>query len=360
MQDGFLGAGVGEGDIAELELGGGVGGTAGDTQSLDLDLRVLLRLNDRRVVVEDLADARRTDHGARQHHHHERHHHHRHQDLQQVLHERGQRTDLDGAVLHPVPTEPQHGRGRGVQDDHDHRTDQDEHPADAFRHPGDGLVGVVEALRLELLADEGADHPDAGDLLAHHQVDPVDPVLHRREQRDQPGHHEAHDHGQDQHGHPDQPGQSGVLAQGHDDAADAHDRGHHQEAQCHDEHHLHLLDVIGATGDQGGYAEGAHVLGAEAVDAAVDVTADVAPDGHGQSGGAPGGGDGGDDLDEGHTEHDAAGGPDVSDVPSGNTLVDDVGVESGQVQRREGGDYLEEDDRDEIPGVRACVRGQKA
>ena len=39
---------------------------------------------------------------------------------------------------------------------------------------------------LVLVADERPDDPDAGDLLAHHPVDPVDALLHAAEQRAHP------------------------------------------------------------------------------------------------------------------------------------------------------------------------------
>ncbi len=39
-------------------------------------------------------------------------------------------------------------------------------------------LAVAEALGLEGFADEGPDHPDAGDLLAQHLVDGVEALLH--------------------------------------------------------------------------------------------------------------------------------------------------------------------------------------
>ena len=48
------------------------------------------------------------------------------------------------------------------------------------------VLALAEAVLLVLVADEGADHPDAGDLLAQHPVHRVDAHLHRAEQRPHP------------------------------------------------------------------------------------------------------------------------------------------------------------------------------
>src|SRR5699024_4287000 len=125
----------------------------------------------------------------------------------------------------------------------------------------------LEAVGLVPLPHEGAHHADPHDLLAHHRVDRVDVVLHPLEQRHQPCGQEAHDHHQDRHRDPHQPGQPRVLLDRHDDPADGHDRHHHHEVQRHQHQHLHLLDVVGGAGDEGGCAVAAHLLGGEAVHA---------------------------------------------------------------------------------------------
>ena len=58
--------------------------------------------------------------------------------------------------------------------------------ADAERHVRQLGVGPAKRSLLVLVADERADHPDAGDLLAQHPVDAVDADLHRPEQRPHP------------------------------------------------------------------------------------------------------------------------------------------------------------------------------
>ena len=49
------------------------------------------------------------------------------------------------------------------------------------RGVGQGVVGAREPVTLEALARERPDHPDAGQLVAHHPVDAVDQPLHAAE-----------------------------------------------------------------------------------------------------------------------------------------------------------------------------------
>src|SRR5699024_10412850 len=194
--------------------------------------------------VEHLLDAPGADDRAREHHQHERAHHDGHQDLQQVLHERGQRAHLHQAGIHPVAAEPEHGGGGQVQHHGDGRAHDHEQPADPHRGVGEGGVGGLEAGGLVPLPHEGAHYADPYDLLSHHGVDRVDVVLHPLEQRHQPRGQEAHDHHQDRHRDPHQPGQPRILLDRHDDPTDGHDRDHHHEVQRHQHQHLHLLDVV--------------------------------------------------------------------------------------------------------------------
>ena len=119
--------------------------------------------------------------GPGHHDEHERGHHHGHQDLQQVGQERGQRADLHAAAGHQVPAEPQHGHAGEVQHQQDRGEHQRHQPPDGQRHGEQVGAGAVEPLVLGPLPDERADHPDAGDLLAQHPVDLVDPLLHQPE-----------------------------------------------------------------------------------------------------------------------------------------------------------------------------------
>ena len=69
------------------------------------------------------------------------------------------------------------------------------------------------------------------------------------------------------------------------------------------------------------------------------------PTAHRHAGAEPGGGDRGDDLDDREQQHLPAGADDVAGVAGRHAVVDDVGVEARQLQRRHRGDGLEDDDQ---------------
>ena len=219
--------------------------------------------NDRRLRVEHLDDAFGAHRRPRDHHRDEGGHHDRDEDLQQVGQERRQRADLHQPRVHPQAAEPQHRDARHVEHQQDHREDQRLQPAGAGGHRREVRVGLPEPRRLQRLADERPHHPDPADLLAQHPVHLVDHRLHPAE----PGHHPDDDHAdrprQHRDGHRDQPRQPGVLAQRHDDPADAHDRRGDQHRAGGEHEHLHLLDVVRASGDQRRRAEPRHLLRGE-------------------------------------------------------------------------------------------------
>ena len=236
-----------------------------------------------------------------------------------------------------MAAEPEDRAGGHVENDGDDGEHEDEQLADLEGEIGQVAVGGAEALGFVLLAGEGADDADAGDLFAQGAVHDVELALPGAEKRHEPDDDEGDGSEQYDDGHRDEPGHPGVFADGHDDAADGHDRRGDHEVEHHHVDHLDLLDVVGAAGDEGGGAEVVHVLGGVAGDAAEDVGAQVAAEAHGGAGAEPDGGDGGEDLDEGHDEHDAAGAPDVVDVNLGHASVDDLRVERRQVERCRGG-----------------------
>jgi len=86
-------------------------------------------------------------------------------------------------------------------------------------------------------------------------------------------------------------------------------------------------------------AELGHFLLGELTDPGEDRAAQVAAQGHGRLRAEVDGDDRADDLRQGDQEHQPAGAEDVAGVTGGDALVDDVGVERGQVQR---GDRLRE------------------
>ena len=258
-----------------------------------------------------------------------------------------------------MPAEPQDSCGREVQDHHDGGEHEHEQVADLDRGFGQGTVGIGVAVGLEGFADEGADDADAGDLFAQHTVDVVDLVLHAAEQRHEEVDEDGDDDEEDRHGDPHQPGQPGVFPEGHDDAADAHDRCRDHEVQGHEHQHLNLLDVVGVAGDEGGGSEFSDFEHRQVVDLPVDGSAEVAADAHSRAGAEVDRGDRGDDLHEADEQHRHARRPDEIGVSLGHTFVDDPGVEAGQVQRCDGRGQLQDDDQnDEWPVVFGVFQGQ--
>ena len=86
------------------------------------------------------------------------------------------------AGVDPLRAEPEHRDAGDVEHQHHHREDQ-RHAAgrSAARWRSGRRWRRPNRSRLVRLADERADHPDAGDLLAQHPVDGVDPGLHEPE-----------------------------------------------------------------------------------------------------------------------------------------------------------------------------------
>src|SRR5699024_1212641 len=121
FEDGDLGAGVSEGDVAELELA-----SAGHLVDACWDSHT-------GAGIEHLCDALGADDGTRNHHHHEDTNHHGYEYLQEILQEGCQRVNfhLPGVVTEAA--EPEHRRGRQVEDHHDRREYEDELVADFDR-----------------------------------------------------------------------------------------------------------------------------------------------------------------------------------------------------------------------------------
>ena len=121
--------------------------------------------------------------------------------------------------------------------------------------------------------------------------------------------------------------------------------GGHHEVQAHEYEHLHLLHVVRAAGDQRCGPELVDVLCGERGDIQEHPVAQVPADGHGRFRAEIDCGDGRAHLDEGNEEHHAAGAPNEIRVTAGNAFIDDLGVEAGQVERRNGGRQLKDNER---------------
>ena len=139
-------------------------------------------------------------------------------------------------------------------------------------------LAAIEPLALMRAAIERADHADAAQPFAEHEVQPVDLDLHRLRQRhraahDQPEDERHHRHHRDQH-----PRQLRVLRQRQDDAADRHHRRGDHHGQHHDQHLLHLRGVVGRPRDQRRRAEAVELVDREVLDAREDRAAQDPPE----------------------------------------------------------------------------------
>ena len=273
--------------------------------------------------------------------------------------ERRQGAHADVAVSDPVAAEPRCQDDRDVHDEHDDREHHRHQPADRYCHVHVGAVGVTETVLLIAFLDEGADDSDAHDLLAHDAVDGVELLLHLPEQRTHLTNDQAHADDQRRYDDEQEPGQLHILAQRHEDASDAHDRSHDHERERHEHDHLDLLDVIGRAGDQGRCAELRNLTRGERLHLGEHGQPQVATQGHRGFRTEIDGGDRTQDLQHGDDQHHHADPQNVFGVPDDDTLVDDVRVQSRQVQVGQRPDELEQDDEGDGPSVRRKVKAKE-
>ena len=167
---------------------------------------------DGRLGLQHVGDAVGGDGGARQDDEHHRQHQEGEDDLHGILHEGHHVAHLHVATAATwcAPTQ-MISSDHAVHDQH-HDRHHDHHDAvDEQAGAGQVLVGLVEAVLLEVLHVEGADDHHARQVLAGHQVEPVDQVLDDLElgQGDrEDGQDQAE---QDDHGQGDDPPHGGAL-----------------------------------------------------------------------------------------------------------------------------------------------------
>ena len=318
LQDRLLASRIAEGHVAKLDLA---------RQRLRLDR--LGGLLDRGNRVHDLLEAPRACLGPRHKDDKCDGHHQREEDLEGVLHEGRQVADRQLAAVHQVAPEPEDRDRRQVHDQQHGRERDGEQAVDAERSRGEVVVRLLETAALEVLADEGADHANAGDLLAHHLVDAVDLALHQPEQRDRLDEQEGKDCGEHRDDKDQHRGELHVRTQSHDHAADGRDRRahHHRERDLHEK--LNLLHVVRVASDQRGGADAVHLSGGEALDPAENDPPQVPAESlRGERSPI----NAGDREHEGDAEHDGACAPDVTEVAFGDAVVDDVRVQVRQVE----------------------------
>jgi len=194
---------------------------------------------------------------------------------------------------------------------------------------------------------ERADHADAAQSLAEHQVQPVDLELHRLRERRRSAHDQAeHDRHRRHRGDQD-PGQLRVLREREDHAADCHHGRRDHHGQHHDQHLLNLRGVVRRARHQGRGTEAVELMDREMLDTGEDRTAQnpSEPGRHLRREKAAGdGAQGGHDR---HQQHQAADFENRPLVALDDPLVDDVRHEPRQKEEadrlREGKD---QDNRD--------------
>ena len=180
-------------------------------------------------------------------------------------------------LRHLVRADPDDQQRQAVHDEHHHRHHDHHDAVDEQAGAGQVLVGLVEAVLLEVLHVEGADDHHARQVLARHQVEPVDQVLddlelgQRQSRRPSTIRPISTTTATAMIHHMDE-----SLADRADDAADADDRRVEDHAHHHDDHHLDLGDVVGGAGDQRGGGELVELGVGEALDLLEDILAQVA------------------------------------------------------------------------------------
>ena len=325
-------------------------------EAVGLDhLRWGLRVTHRGLRVEDLLDPFGGSGGAGDHDEDHRGHHHREENQHHVLEEGRQVADLHSARIDAKAAEPDHCNRRQVHDPEEERNHDCEQAVHAQLGVGQIVVRIVEPVLLVVGSHKRPDNSNAAQGLAHDLIDTVRLLLHGPEHRQGPKRHGG-DHDNDERDHDNQDCRKrDVLAEGHDDAADHHDRGHDHDVESHDQDHLHLLHVVGIAGDQRRRAEDVGLLLREAHDLPKDCTAHVPTEGHSDLGAEVHGYDGADTEQERHQEHVGTGSDDVPGISLGHAVVDDVCVETRQVEIGEGLDSHEHQHDQQLDSVRPQI-----
>ena len=313
------------------------------------------RLGDRRGRLDDFDDPLRARLSARDEDDHEDRGHHREEDLHDVLQERGEVPYRHVAAIDEPSAKPQDRDGREIHDCEKGGEGEGEDAIDAQRGRREVRVRRLEPRALRSNANERPHDPYAGDLFPKHLRDPVDLHLDLPEKRDRHPHQHADDRGHERDDHDDEPRQRRVLANGHDDATDREDWRAHEDRERDLHEELDLLNVVGVAGDERSRPEPVHLSRGEALHAFEDRSADVAADAHRRLGGEVHRDDREEAEQQRDPEHDRTGAPDVVGIALGDTVVDDVRVEVGQVEVSHRLEQQERGDDRDLPLIRREV-----
>jgi hypothetical protein len=188
----------------------------------------------------------------------------------------------------------------------------------------------------------------------------VGPFLHGPEERHRPSRDYAHHECHQGHDDDEKTGERHVLAERHDDAADEHDRGDDHDVEGHDQDHLNLLDVVRVARDQRRSAEDVGLLLGKAHHLAEDRAPHVTAERHGRPRAEEDGNDCAQADQKRDQQHETAGADDVAGVALDHAVVDDVGVQVGQVQVGECLHRHQNDHHGQRPAVGSEVSGEQS
>ena len=208
-------------------------------------------VGDGRLLVQNLHDPLGAGDGPGHHHEHHGNHHQGHQDLGDIGEEGGQIAHRQRPGVDHFAAEPHDGDDGAVNHQHHHRHIDDHHaegPHGAFFQIA---VALGELLLLMVLPDEGLHHPDAGEVLLHHKVQGVRPLLEGPEQRPRFGEDQDDDDQQQGDHHQKYVAQVTAQPDGQHQCRHQHHRGPYQQPHPHHQRHLHIVDVIGQPGHKG-------------------------------------------------------------------------------------------------------------
>ena len=152
-----------------------------------------------------------------------------------------------------------------------------------------------------------------------------------------------------------EPREGDVLVEGQDDAPDPHDGRRDHEREAHEGQHLDLLDVVGRPGDERRRTETPELALGELLHPTENLPPQVAPESHGGPRPKIDGAHRTGQLHGRHRQHHAAGTENVRCVPLDHAVIDDLGVERGEVESGDGGKQLQHDDGRDRPPVRTEV-----
>ncbi len=209
------------------------------------------RVCNRRDCVQHLVDAVCRDTCTRQHDRHHGHHHKRHDNHHGIVDKCHHIADLQLTGVDPLAAKPDNHHGDAVHCQHHQRHHECHDAVGKQLRAHQRIICLRKALFLMLFPAERANRHDAGENLAADQIHPVDERLHHAEfrhgERNQRAEHRQDDGNRDKNN----PAHTRVRIDDLENTADRTDRGEQHHAQQDHNHHLHLLNVVGAPCDEG-------------------------------------------------------------------------------------------------------------